>query len=199
MDKAEKIILEIQGFLQGAKMLQFAETFVGPYIVAAINERVTKGVYLGGTRQNMGYSTAPIPTWFLGGLIREMGQSKSKAAYGLNAQEKFNKTIKIPYNDITWATSKSGRTTAYLKGGYSHFRTLAGRRSDIVDLTFTGSMLASLTHDTSEQSGVVSITVRVSSMNAKKAYYTNKAREWMNVSATELAFIEKRLAEMIDP
>jgi len=197
MERAEKIILEIKGFIEGSRVMAFAEQIAGPYMVAAINERVTKGVYLGGSRQNLGYSTTPIPTWFLGGLLRELGDKGTKRAYKLNAQEKFNKTITIPQNDIFWSSTSSGRSTAFLKGGYKHFRKLAGRRDDLVDLTFTGSMLASLRHDVTQQAGVVQVTVKVSSMNAAKAYYTDRSREWMNLSDKELNFIESRLSDLL--
>ena len=191
MNYAEKIVLDIQDMLEGTRIIELSETFVGPYLVAAINERVTKGVYLGGPKQSMGYSTAPIATSMLGRLIRE-----DPGKYSLDARKGFNKTIKLSPDDLIWS-NVDGRNLARLRGGYKKFRELSGRRTDLVDLTFTGSMLASLRHNVRASAGVVTVTVAVSAMNMHKAYYTDLSREWMGATDKELAFIERRLSELL--
>lgn len=148
----------------------------GAFARAMIDQRTRRGEFLGGPLANRGYSQAPMPF------------------------SEITRQISPAQDETFWAT-RNGKPVKYLRGGYKRFRELTGRRTDHVNLTFSGAMLNSLFPTVSQSSGTFDITITVPPAQQEKAFHTNAQREWLGLTDAELGklgrLIEQRINGML--
>lgn len=184
----EQIAREI--FSQQA-LIDLATTTIGPFTIAAIDERTRRGEFLGGDLATKGYSTKPIATFKLG-----------KLKSGTIRSDRQNTSADVS-NHLFWR-QVNGRPMSFLDGGYAKWRELTGRNTSPVDLTFTGRMLAALNFDISAQSGDVIIKVYVSGNAGDKdspAHYgrfVNQRREFFGLSDKETNLLQKAIERQFE-
>jgi hypothetical protein len=148
-------------FLRG-HIIQVAED-AGAMARGIIDQRTRRGEFLGGKFQNKGYSETPLPlSW-------------------LTSVRKFN----YKKNDVFTITTKEGRVTTFLDGGYKKFRELTDRETGWVNHDFSGAMLNSLTVYSDYTGDAISVIVSVPSGQMEKAFHTDQMREWLNLSDEE--------------
>lgn len=141
----------------------------GAFARALIDQRTRRGEFLGGPLANRGYSQTPMP---FSELTRQITASE---------EETF------------WAT-RNGKPVKYLRGGYKRFRELTGRRTDKVELTFSGAMLNSLFSEVKQSGGQFDITITVPPAQQEKAFHTNNQREWLGLNDSEI----ERVGQLIE-
>lgn len=160
---------------------------------ALIQMHNIEGRYLSGDYMNKGYSTKTLPVFYFGSatLVERTGNLK------LSSPEKNISNIIIKKDDIEWRKSKEGNSVAYLRGGYATFLkyTRPGKNLSKVDHTFTGQMLAALTHDVTIHSDGGTVEFFVRPPHDDKAYYTNLKREWMGFFDEEIQMIAEMASE----
>lgn len=163
-----------------AGLASIARTVIGPKVEKDILAHAQQGNYLGGNYANKGYSEATLPAFFFGDLQKSGGSWKIQSS-------KFNTTVNPNSSQLIWrhAGKDPSKATAFLIGGYAEFRRLAGRSTSFVNLTFTGRMLSSVSYKVRTKPNGVEISVGAGSGEQDKAYYTDKQREWLGLTALE--------------
>ena len=175
-----EIKLDLEKALSSASNKQVANQ-VGSIAQKRILDRTEKGQYLGGAKAKKGYSTKPIMAWKFG-ATRYNPKDKSITVSGRRVGR-----VKLSKDDLAWS-NKGAR----LLGGYKKFRELKGLNTNVVNLSFSASMLNSLNFSVKRLKKIgTTITLTVSPSQQEKAYYTNLQREWLNLSDTELDSIAK--------
>lgn len=148
----------------------------GAFARAIIDQRTRRGEFLGGPLANRGYSQTPMP---FSELTRQVTAGR---------------------DEVFWAT-RNGKPVKYLRGGYKRFRELTGRRTDKVELTFSGAMLNSLFSEAKQSGGQFDITITVPPAQQEKAFHTNNQREWLGLNDSEIErvgqLIERRVNSML--
>ena len=169
-----KVKEALENLVNNAKLIQTAEE-AGAMSRGIIDQRTRRGEFLGGEFANKGYSTAPMPF------------------------SELTRQISAGEDDTFWIT-KNGMARKYLKGGYKRFRELTGRRTDAVDLQFSGAMLNSLSPTVDAVSDErIQVIITVPSGQMVKAFQTNEKRQWLALSDEEVdrvfRLFEKRMLE----
>lgn len=142
--------------------------------LSLIDEHTRRGEFLGGSKQNQGYSERLLPAGFMIRPTYVPGEGWKTGS------------IQIPQSDMQWSTNSAGERRAYLVGGYKKLREIWGRNTNTVDLTFTGAMLRSLTatvQSSGDSTWIVEVTVSPDQM--AKAAGTDAQREWMALTDEE--------------
>ena len=164
----------LDNLVNNAKLIQTAEE-AGAMSRGIIDQRTRRGEFLGGEFANKGYSTAPMPF------------------------SELTRQIKVSDEDVEWIT-KNGKPVKLLKDGYKKFRELLDKRTDFVNLQFSGNMLNSLspTVDAVTDSQI-QVIITVPSGQMVKAFQTNQKRQWLALSDDEVdrvfRLFEKRMIE----
>lgn len=200
-DSLEDVVREtIEQALSKASVFQIARSTLAPRITFLITEHAQAGNFLGGGSQEdgEGYSTNTLPAFYFGDL------KKTGDGWQLQSTE-LNRTVSPRNNsqnpedgDLFWRTDPNGRPIPFLKGGYKEFRRLADRSTDVVNLTFTGRMLGSVTSTPQIGRRGVQIETSATGGQEQKAAFTDEMYEWLGLHPSERAQIKDMLEEMID-
>lgn len=167
--------LELTEVFNSAALAPIMEE-AGAFARALIDQRTRRGEFLGGPLANRGYSQTPMPF------------------------SELTRQITAGQDEVFWAT-RNGESVKYLRGGYKRFRELTGRRTDKVELTFSGAMLNSLYSEVNQSGGQFDITITVPPSQQEKAFHTNNQREWMGLNDSEIErvgrLIERRVNSLL--
>jgi hypothetical protein len=147
--------------------------------MAIIDTRTRRGEFTGGSLKSTGYSTKAMILTGSRGFRYESGSASLLS----NSLSK---------SDYIWRVI-NGRTVPLLIGGYKKYREITGRRTDRVDLTFTGDMLRSLRYEVGHNAAVI----RPGPDQMAKAAGTDAKREWMNLTNDEQDAIARALEQAL--
>ena len=175
------------------KLAKFAESDIAPMGLKIIDDRTRSGKFLGGTHADKGYSEKWLPLWFLkNGKISRSGTS-GRLQYKIGSKA-------VPRSAIAWRGKTGGKPTAYLVGGYKKYRSLTGRKTDKVNLDYSGRMLRALDARvyTSGKSYKNSVLFYVRKPQDKIAEYNQAKREFVGFSAPELGRMESKVKEFVN-
>lgn len=172
----------IQNAVSSASLNSALNEHVGPWSVAQINRRTNQGRFLGGRLSSMGYSSTPIPLWFLG--RSESTESGYRVRY---TDGGFRTTVNLPEQSVQWGRNPWGsKSTPWLKGGYREFKQASGRSVSRVNLQMSGQMLNSLRYNVHPFTDGARLSVTVGPDQQDKAGWTNAKRRWLDLSESEV-------------
>lgn len=161
--------------------LQTAANFVSALAIRQMQERTSRGQFLGGKLAEKGYSTNPLPAFYLGDVTYLGGGAVSVKPARAAA-------VKFSDSELDWK-----RSGAMVLGGYKAMREKSGRETSRVTLTYSGAMLNSLRGKVTALANTVRIAFGVDPDQEEKAYFTNLQREWLSLSDNEQAKIAAEL------
>ena len=193
MRLSEEILSRVRSAVDSSSVHAAANEQIGPWSVAQINRRTNQGRFLGGRLANMGYSSSPIPLWFLGRI--EPTGSGYRVRY---TDGGFRTSVNFSQQDVQWGRNPWGpKSTPWLPGGYREFKQRSGRSVSHVNLQMSGQMLASLRYSAVPVVDGARLSITVGPDQRDKAAWTNAKRRWLDLSESELDSAVRMLGEII--
>lgn len=156
---------------------------VGAHAVAIIKNRVNEGIFENGSDENASkYSTNPFKM--------PIGAIKKKSVM---MQILKGKTVPDTY---LFRSSKSGKLWVVIKNGYKWLREISQKKSESVDMRWTGEMMRSLkVTATNPAAGEITIAhdgernAQLAQWHHQGAGKSKKVRKWLYLTEKELGEI----------